>query len=156
MLEQIARHADIMLKLHVSGDLKVDMHHTVEDTGISLGQALSEALGDKAGIRRFGCAIAPLDEALARVVVDLSGRPGLFYRAEFSRPKVGELEAQLVREFFQGLANEAKATIHIDLLEGENTHHQVEAIFKAFALALRHASEIDATRQDIPSTKGAL
>ena len=156
MLEQIARHADVMMQLSVSGDLRVDMHHTVEDTGIVLGEAFAQALGDKTGIRRFGMALAPLDEALARVVLDLSGRPGLFYRAKFSRPLVGELEVQLVREFFQGVANSAKCTLHIDLLEGDNAHHQVEAIFKAFALALCEAITIEPTRVGVPSTKGTL
>lgn len=155
MLDQIARHGNLGLAISAKGDLEVDDHHTVEDTGIALGEALREALGNKAGVVRFASAYAPLDEALARVVVDLSGRPGLFFRATFSRHMVGEMEVQLVREFFQGLANASASTIHVDLLEGSNAHHQVEAVFKALALALREAVSL---RGDdaVPSTKGVL
>lgn len=156
MLEQIARHGNLALELTCQGDLEVDQHHSVEDTGIALGEAVKEALGDKQGIVRFATAYAPLDEALARVVLDLSGRPGLFFRATFSRPQVGELEVQLVREFFQGFSNAAAATMHIDLLEGDNAHHQVEAIFKAFGLALRSAVAVRAGDARVPSTKGKL
>lgn len=156
MLDQIARHGNLALTLDVKGDLEVDQHHTVEDTGIALGEAVLAALGDKAGIVRFGTACAPLDEALARVVLDLSGRPGLFFRANFSRPQVGGLEVQLVREFFQGFANSAKATVHVDLLEGDNAHHQVEAVHKAFALALRAAVTVCEPGGVVPSTKGTL
>lgn len=156
MLDQIARHGNLALTLVTKGDLEIDQHHTVEDTGIALGEAVLASLGDKAGIVRFGTAFAPLDEALARVVLDLSGRPGLFFRADFSRPQVGELEVQLVREFFQGFANAAKATVHVDLLEGDNAHHQVEAIYKAFALALRAAVTVREPGGAVPSTKGTL
>ena len=156
MLDQVARHGGLTLKLTTKGDLDVDQHHTVEDTGITFGKALHTALADKAGIIRFGTSYAPLDEALARVVIDLSGRPGLFFRATFSRVEVGELETQLVKEFFQGFVNGALATVHIDLLEGDNAHHQVEAIFKAFGLALRTAVAIREPKGAIPSTKGEL
>lgn len=156
MLDQIARHGNVGLRLQTQGDLEVDQHHTVEDTGIALGEAVAQALADKAGIVRFGTAYAPLDEALARVIIDLSGRPGLFFRATFSRQQVGELEVQLVREFFQGFANAAQATMHIDLLEGDNAHHQVEAIFKAFGLALRTAVAVRDPAAGVPSTKGKL
>ena len=155
MLDQIARHGGLGLAISASGDLEVDDHHTVEDTGITFGEALREALGDKAGVVRFASAYAPLDEALARVVLDLSGRPGLFYRATFSRQRVGELDVQLVREFFQGFANASASTVHVDLLEGSNAHHQVEAIFKAFSLALREATRLREGKS-IPSTKGVL
>lgn len=156
MLEQVARHGRLGLSLSCRGDLQVDQHHTVEDCGIALGEALAAALGDKAGIVRFASAHAPLDEALARAVVDLSGRPGLFFRATFSRLSAGDFELQLVREFFQGFANAAQATLHIDLLEGSNAHHQVEAIFKAFALALADAVTVRDPGGAVPSTKGSL
>lgn len=155
MLAQIAQHGLLELAIKAKGDLDVDFHHTVEDTGIALGMALEQALGDKRGIARFADACAPLDEALARVVLDLSGRPGLYYRATFTRGNVGDFDLQLVREFFQGFANAAKATLHIDLLEGVNAHHQAEAIFKAFALALRQAIAPVAAGE-VPSTKGSL
>ncbi len=155
MLAQIAQHGLLELAIKAKGDLDVDFHHTVEDTGIALGLALEQALGDKRGIARFADACAPLDEALARVVLDLSGRPGLYYRATFTRGSVGDFDLQLVREFFQGFANAAKATLHIDLLEGVNAHHQAEAIFKAFALALRQAIAPVAAGE-VPSTKGSL
>lgn len=155
MLAQIAQHGLLELAIKAKGDLDVDFHHTVEDTGIALGMALEQALGDKRGIARFADACAPLDEALARVVLDLSGRPGLYYRATFTRGSVGDFDLQLVREFFQGFANAAKATLHIDLLEGVNAHHQAEAIFKAFALALRQAIAPVAAGE-VPSTKGSL
>lgn len=154
MLDQIGRHGGLGLKVAAKGDLEVDAHHTVEDTGITLGEAVKEALGDKAGIRRFATAHAPLDESLARVALDLSGRPGLFFRATFSRRSVGEMEVQLVREFFQGFANASASTLHVDLLEGSNAHHQVEAVFKAFALALREA--VSMRGGGVPSTKGVL
>lgn len=154
MLDQVGRHGGLGLKVAAKGDLEVDAHHTVEDTGITLGEAVKEALGDKAGIRRFATAHAPLDESLARVVLDLSGRPGLFFRATFSRRSVGEMEVQLVREFFQGFANASASTLHVDLLEGSNAHHQVEAVFKAFALALREA--VSMRGGGVPSTKGVL
>ncbi|MBF2735755.1 MAG: imidazoleglycerol-phosphate dehydratase HisB [Betaproteobacteria bacterium AqS2] len=156
MLAQIAQHGQLGLAVKAKGDLDVDFHHTVEDVGIALGMALEKALGDKKGIARFADACAPLDEALARVVLDLSGRPGLYYRATFSRPAVGDFDVQLVREFFQGFANAAKATLHVDLLAGANAHHQAEAIFKAFALALRQAVAPVGAAGAIPSTKGRL
>ena len=156
MLEQIARHGRFGFSITCRGDLQVDQHHTVEDCGIVLGEAVAAALGDKAGIGRFASAHAPLDESLARTVVDLSGRAGLFFRATFSRPSAGDFELQLVREFFQGFANAAKATVHIDLLEGSNAHHQVEAIFKSFALALAAAVAVRDPGGAVPSTKGSL
>ena len=156
MLDQLGRHGRFGLAVKVAGDLEIDAHHSVEDTGIALGEAVAKALGDKAGIARFAHALAPLDEALARVVVDLSGRPGLYWRASFTRLQVGDFDTQLVREFFQGFANGAKATLHVDLLEGTNAHHQIEAIFKAFALALGAATALCGDRAAIPSTKGSL
>ncbi|MCY4325685.1 MAG: imidazoleglycerol-phosphate dehydratase HisB [Betaproteobacteria bacterium] len=156
MLDQIARHGRFGLSLSCNGDLQVDQHHTVEDCGIVLGEAIAAALGDKAGIVRFASAYAPLDEALARSVIDLSGRAGLFFRATFSRQSAGDFELQLVREFFQGFANAAQATVHIDLLEGNNAHHQVEAIFKSFALALADAVAVRDPGGAVPSTKGSL
>ena len=156
MLDQIGRHACFGLEIAVRGDLKIDAHHTIEDTGIVLGEAVDQALGSKEGIARFAHAYAPLDESLARAVVDLSGRPGLYFRASFSRLQVGELDTQHVREFFQGFVNGANATVHIDLLEGVNAHHQVEAIFKAFALALGSATRLSGDQSAIPSTKGRL
>jgi imidazoleglycerol-phosphate dehydratase len=157
MLDQIARHALIDLEIEAKGDLHIDGHHTVEDVGITLGQAVAKALGDKAGIARFGHAYVPLDEALSRVVIDFSGRPGLFMNVPFKAGMIGGFDTQLAHEFFQGFANHAQATVHIDNLKGENAHHQCETIFKAFARALRFALEIDPRAAGvIPSTKGSL
>ena len=157
MLDQVARHGMIDLEVEAQGDLHIDAHHTVEDIGITLGQALTRALGDKAGLRRYGHAYVPLDEALSRVVIDLSGRPGLVFGVEFVRAMIGAFEVDLVREFFQGLVNHAGMTLHIDALRGENAHHQAETIFKAFGRALRMAVEVDPRAAgSIPSTKGAL
>jgi imidazoleglycerol-phosphate dehydratase len=157
MLDQIARHGMMDLAVKASGDLHVDAHHTVEDVGIALGQALAKALGDKRGVRRYGHAYVPLDEALSRVVVDLSGRPGLEFNVEFTRARVGEFDVDLVVEFFQGLVNHAMLTLHVDNLKGRNAHHQVETIFKAFGRALRMAVEPDPRAGGaLPSTKGAL
>ncbi len=157
MLDQIARHGMIDLAVRAEGDLHVDAHHTVEDVGITLGQALAKALGDKRGVRRYGHAYVPLDEALSRVVVDLSGRPGLEFNCEFTRARVGEFDVDLVVEFFQGLVNHAMLTLHVDNLKGRNAHHQVETIFKAFGRALRMAVEPDPRAGGaLPSTKGAL
>lgn len=154
MLAQTVRHGHLSLKLHATGDLHIDGHHTVEDCGIVLGQALEQALGDKHGIARFGSAYAPLDEALARVVVDVSGRASLTYQASLARQEVGGLETELLREFFHAFVNHAKLTLHIDLLRGVNAHHQAESIFKAFGLALRLA--VAKTGSQLPSTKGVL
>jgi imidazoleglycerol-phosphate dehydratase len=157
MLEQVARHAAIDIEIAAKGDLHVDAHHTVEDVGIAIGQALAQAVGDKAGLRRYGHAYVPLDEALSRVVIDLSGRPGLFYSVDFARARVGEFDVDLVHEFFQGFVNHAQATLHVDNLRGSNAHHQAETVFKAFGRALRMAVEPDARLQGvIPSTKGSL
>ena len=156
MLDQVARHGRIDLDIEARGDLDVDAHHTVEDVGIVLGRAIAEAVGDKRGISRYGHAYVPLDEALSRVVVDFSGRPGLFYNVAFSRARVGEFDVDLLREFFQGFANHAMATLHIDNLRGRNAHHQAESIFKAFGRALRMALARDARTDDAPSTKGTL
>lgn len=157
MLEQIARHGLMDLTVKVAGDLYVDGHHTVEDVGIVIGQALKSALGDKMGIVRYGQACIPLDESLSRVVLDLSGRPGLYFDCQFTAPMIGQLDSQLVKEFFQGLVNHAGMTLHVDNLKGENAHHQAESIFKAFARALRAAVTVDERAADaIPSTKGAL
>ena len=157
MLDQIARHGAIDLTVRARGDLEIDAHHTVEDIGITLGMALAKALGDKKGIRRYGHAYVPLDEALSRAVVDFSGRPGLEYQVKFTRARVGEFDVDLTHEFFQGLVNHALATVHIDNLRGDNAHHQCETIFKAFARALRMAVEPDARAGGtIPSTKGSL
>ncbi len=157
MLDQVARHGLIDLEIEAKGDLHIDAHHTVEDVGITLGQAFAKALGDKAGVRRFGHAYVPLDEALSRVVVDLSGRPGLEYHVRFTRALVGEFDVDLVREFFQGFVNHALVTLHIDNLRGDNSHHQCETMFKAFARALRMALERDPRAQGaVPSTKGTL
>ncbi len=156
MLDQIARHGLIDLDIEAKGDLHIDAHHTVEDVGIALGQALAKALGDKKGLRRYGHAYVPLDEALARVVVDLSGRPGLVFDVPFTRPLIGEFDVDLVREFFQGLVNHAAATVHIDCLRGDNSHHQAETVFKAFGRALRMAAEADPRVSGVPSTKGTL
>ncbi|MBI5901392.1 MAG: imidazoleglycerol-phosphate dehydratase HisB [Rhodocyclales bacterium] len=157
MLDQIARHGMIDLAVEAKGDLHIDAHHTVEDVGIALGQALSKAIGDKKGLRRYGHAYVPLDEALSRVVVDLSGRPGLVFNVPFTRAMIGEFDVDLVREFFQGLVNHAAITVHIDALRGDNSHHQAETVFKAFARALRMAVEADPRAAGaIPSTKGTL
>ena len=157
MVEQIARHGLFDLEIRATGDLHIDAHHTVEDVGITLGQALAQALGDKRGVRRYGHAYVPLDEALSRVVVDLSGRPGLDMQVQFTRARIGDFDADLVYEFFQGFVNHAQATLHIDNLKGRNAHHQAETIFKAFGRALRMAVELDARAVDaVPSTKGTL
>lgn len=157
MLDQVARHGLIDLEVRASGDLHIDAHHTVEDIGITLGQALAKALGDKAGVRRYGHAYVPLDEALSRVVLDLSGRPGLEFHVTFNRAWVGAFDVDLVHEFFQGLVNHALMTLHIDNLRGDNAHHQCETIFKAFGRALRVAVELDPRAGSVvPSTKGSL
>jgi imidazoleglycerol-phosphate dehydratase len=157
MLDQIARHGLIDLDIAATGDLQIDAHHTVEDTGITLGQAFAQALGDKQGIRRYGHAYVPLDEALSRVVIDLSGRPGLEYHVDYTRARIGEFDVDLFLEFFRGFTNHAGVTLHIDNLRGINAHHQAETIFKAFGRALRVAVEFDARMGDgLPSTKGAL
>ena len=157
MLDQLARHALIDLEIEAKGDLEIDAHHTVEDIGITLGQAFARAIGDKAGVRRFGHAYVPLDEALSRVVIDFSGRPGLEYHVPFTRALIGEFDVDLVHEFFQGFVNHAQVTLHVDNLRGDNAHHQCETIFKAFARALRMASERDLRTQGaVPSTKGSL
>ncbi len=157
MLDQVARHGMLDLEVVATGDLHIDAHHTVEDVGIALGQAVSRALNDKTGIRRYGHAYVPLDEALTRVVIDLSGRPGLEFDVNFSRALIGEFDVDLIHEFFQGFVNHAAATLHIDNLKGRNAHHQAETAFKAFGRALRMALEIDPRMQGIlPSTKGTL
>ena len=157
MLDQLARHGAIDLAVHAKGDLEIDAHHTVEDIGITLGQAFAKALGDKKGIRRYGHAYVPLDEALSRVVVDFSGRPGLEWHVAFTRARVGEFDVDLTHEFFQGFVNHALATVHVDNLRGDNAHHQCETVFKAFARALREAIEADPRAAGtIPSTKGSL
>ncbi len=157
MLEQIARHGLIDLEIVADGDLHIDAHHTVEDIGITLGQAFAQALGDKKGIRRYGHAYVPLDEALSRVVLDLSGRPGLAFHVDFTRAMIGSFDVDLFREFFQGFVNHALVTLHIDNLRGVNAHHQAETVFKAFGRALRMALEADPRMGDVvPSTKGSL
>ena len=157
MLEQVARHGLIDIALEAKGDLHIDAHHTVEDIGITLGQAIAKAAGDRKGIRRYGHAYVPLDEALSRVVIDFSGRPGLEYHVDFPRSRVGEFDVDLVHEFFQGFCNHALVTLHVDCLRGKNAHHNAETIFKAFGRALRMALEVDARAPDIvPSTKGSL
>ena len=157
MLEQIARHGAFDLEIKASGDLHIDDHHTVEDIGITLGQAFKQALGDKQGIMRYGHAYVPLDEALSRVVIDFSGRPGIEYRVEFRRPRIGQFDVDLIHEFFQGFVNHAPATLHIDNLAGNNAHHIAETVFKAFGRALRAAVAPDERMQGvIPSTKGSL
>jgi len=157
MLDQIARHGMIDLEVEAKGDLHIDAHHTVEDVGITLGQAVAKALGDKQGLTRYGHAYVPLDEALSRVVVDLSGRPGLSFTVPFTRAWIGQFDVDLVREFFQGFVNHALLTVHIDNLRGDNAHHQAETVFKAFGRALRMAVTPDARAAGtIPSTKGAL
>jgi imidazoleglycerol-phosphate dehydratase len=157
MLDQIARHGMLDLEVAAKGDLHIDAHHTVEDVGIAFGQAFAKAVGDKRGLRRYGHAYVPLDEALSRVVVDLSGRPGLEFNIPFSRALIGEFDVDLVHEFFQGFVNHALVTLHIDNLKGTNAHHQAETAFKAFGRALRMAVEVDARMQgSVPSTKGQL
>ena len=157
MLDQIGRHGMIDLRIKAKGDLHIDDHHTIEDIGITLGEALNEAVGDKKGIRRYGHAYIPLDEALSRVVLDFSGRPGLFMKADFVKEEVGNIDVNMFEHFFQSLSNHAFITLHIENLYGENAHHQIETIFKAFGRALRMALEIDSKQGDIiPSTKGAL
>src|SRR5256712_1744332 len=157
MLDQIARHGLIDLEIDAKGDLHIDGHHTVEDVGITLGQAVAKAVGDKKGLRRYGHAYVPLDEALSRVVIDFSGRPGLEYHVQFKRALIGEFDVDLVHEFFQGFANHAQVTLHIDNLRGDNAHHQCETMFKAFARALRMALEPDPRATGtVPSTKGTL
>lgn len=157
MLDQVARHGMVDLDIAAKGDLHIDAHHTVEDIGITLGQAFNQAVGDKKGLRRYGHAYVPLDEALSRVVLDISGRPGLVFNVDFVRSNVGEFEVDLVREFFQGFVNHALVTVHIDNLAGDNAHHQVETIFKAFGRALRMALEVDQRMAGMmPSTKGTL
>jgi imidazoleglycerol-phosphate dehydratase len=157
MLDQIARHGLIDLQVDARGDLHIDAHHTVEDVGISLGQALAKAIGDKKGLTRYGNAYVPLDEALSRVVIDLSGRPGLSFNVDFTRAMIGEFDVDLIREFFQAVVNHAGMTLHIDNLRGNNAHHQAETIFKAFARALRMAITVDPRTADVvPSTKGSL
>ena len=157
MLDQIVRHGLIDLDIRCEGDTYIDDHHTVEDVGITLGQAFAKAIGDKKGLRRYGHAYVPLDEALTRVVVDFSGRPGLHYFVDYTRARIGNFDVDLAREFFQGFVNHAGVTVHIDNLRGENAHHQCESVFKAFARAVRMAAEPDErAASTIPSTKGAL
>ena len=157
MLDQVARHGMLDLDIAASGDLHIDAHHTVEDVGIALGQAFARALGDKTGVRRYGHAYVPLDEALSRVVIDLSGRPGLEFHIPFVRGLIGEFDVDLIHEFFQGFVNHAQVTLHVDNLKGANAHHQAETAFKAFGRALRMAVEPDPRMQGVvPSTKGAL
>ena len=157
MLDQVARHGLLDLWIQAKGDLHIDAHHTVEDVGITLGQAFAQAIGDKKGIRRYGHAYVPLDEALSRVVIDFSGRPGLEYGVEFPRARIGEFDVDLFGEFFQGFVNHAKVTLHIDALRGNNAHHIAETIFKAFGRAIRMALEFDPRMEGImPSTKGSL
>jgi imidazoleglycerol-phosphate dehydratase len=157
MLDQVARHGMMDINIDASGDLHIDGHHTVEDIGITFGQAVARAVGDKRGIRRYGHAYVPLDEALSRVVIDFSGRPGLEYRAEYPRARIGDFDVDLIHEFFQGFANHALVTLHIDCLAGDNSHHIAETIFKAFGRAVRMALEADPAMGDaLPSTKGSL
>lgn len=157
MLDQVARHGLIDIDIQAEGDLEIDAHHTVEDIGITLGQAVAKAVGDKSGIQRYGYAYVPLDEALSRVVLDFSGRPGLEYAVDFPRARIGDFDVDLFREFFQGFCNHAELTLHIDNLRGRNAHHIAETAFKAFGRALRMAVEIDSRRGgSVPSTKGSL
>ena len=157
MLDQVARHGMLDLEVSAKGDLHIDAHHTVEDVGITFGQAFCQALGEKKGVRRYGHAYVPLDEALSRVVIDLSGRPGLEFNVDFVRPLIGDFDVDLIREFFQGFVNHALITVHVDNLKGRNAHHQAETAFKAFGRALRMAVEPDPRMQGIlPSTKGRL
>ena len=157
MLDQIARHGLIDLEVHCDGDTHIDDHHSVEDVGITLGQAFAKAVGDKKGIVRYGHSYVPLDEALSRVVIDFSGRPGLYYNIPFTRALIGRFDVDLFQEFFQGFVNHAQVTLHIDNLRGTNTHHQIETVFKAFGRALRMALEVDPRMEGrMPSTKGSL
>ena len=157
MLDQVARHGMMDLEVEAKGDLHIDAHHTVEDVGISIGQAFAKAIGDKKGVRRYGHAYVPLDEALSRVVIDLSGRPGLEYSVDYARGLIGEFDVDLIHEFFQGFVNHAQVTLHVDNLKGGNAHHQAETAFKAFARALRMAVEPDSRIAGaLPSTKGKL
>ena len=157
MLDQVARHGSIDLDIKAKGDLHIDAHHTVEDVGITLGQAFAEAVGDKKGIRRYGHAYVPLDEALSRVVIDFSGRPGMEYGVEYTRARVGDFDMDLLSEFFQGFINHAQVTLHVDNIRGKNAHHIAETVFKAFGRALRMALEMDSRMGDtLPSTKGSL
>ena len=156
MLDQVARHGLVDLRIKATGDLHIDAHHTVEDIGITLGQALAAAVGDKQQLARYGHAYVPLFEALSRVVIDLSGRPGLVYGVQFTRARIGDFDVDLFREFFQGFVNHAKATLHLDNLRGDNAHHQAETLFKAFGRALRMAVTVDARQPGIASTKGSL
>ena len=157
MIDQIARHGMMDITIEAKGDLHIDAHHTVEDVGITLGQAFAKAVGDKKGLRRYGHSYVPLDEALSRVTLDLSGRPGLEFGVEFKRARIGDFDVDLIHEFFQGFVNHALVTLHIDNLRGYNAHHQAETIFKAFGRALRMASELDPRMAGImPSTKGTL
>ena len=157
MLDQVSRHGLVDLQIQATGDLEIDDHHTVEDVGITLGQAFAQAVGDKKGMTRYGHAYVPLDEALSRVVIDFSGRPGLFYEIPFTRSAVGGFDVDLFREFFQGFVNHAQVTLHIDNLKGDNSHHQIETVFKAFGRALRMALTPDVRMSGIvPSTKGSL
>ena len=157
MIDQIARHGMMDITIEAKGDLHIDAHHTVEDIGITLGQAFAKAVGDKKGVRRYGHSYVPLDEALSRVVLDLSGRPGLEFGVEFKRARIGDFDVDLIHEFFQGFVNHALVTLHIDNLRGDNAHHQAETIFKAFGRALRMAAELDPRMAGImPSTKGTL
>ena len=157
MLDQVARHGLIDLRIQATGDLHIDDNHTVEDVGITLGQAVAAAVGDKKGMTRYGHAYVPLDEAMSRVVIDFSGRPGLFYTVPFTRSAVGGFDVDLFREFFQGFVNHAQVTLHVDNLKGDNSHHQIETVFKAFGRALRMALTLDPRMGDnIPSTKGSL
>ena len=156
MLCQIARHALVDLTIVAKGDTHIDDHHSVEDVGIVLGQAFRDALGDKKGIARYGFAYVPLDESLSRAVIDISGRPGLYFSCAFTSQKIGNFDTELVREFFQGFVNHAGITLHLDNVKGENAHHQAESLFKAFGRALKMAMAIDSRVKDIPSTKGAL
>ena len=157
MLDQIARHGLLDINIRAKGDLHIDAHHTVEDIGITLGQAFNQAVNDKKGLRRYGHAYVPLDESLSRVVIDISGRPGLVFNCEFVRDSIGEFDVDLINEFFQGFVNHALVTLHIDNLAGNNAHHQAETIFKAFGRALRMALELDPRMAGVmPSTKGTL
>ena len=157
MLDQVARHGMIDMEVTAKGDLHIDAHHTVEDIGIALGQAFASALSDKRGIRRYGHAYVPLDEALSRVVIDFSGRPGLEYHVVYPRARIGEFDVDLLHEFFQGFSNHAMVTLHIDCLRGDNAHHIAETVFKAFGRAVRMALEVDTAMGDrLPSTKGSL
>ena len=156
MLDQVAKHGCLNIRIEAKGDLEVDAHHTVEDIGITLGQAFTKALGDKRGIRRYGHAYVPLDEAMSRAVIDFSGRPGMEYRVQYTRARIGEFDVDLIREFFQGFVNHSRTTLHLDNIRGSNSHHIAETLFKAFARAVRMAVEIDPGISGAPSTKGCL